>query len=126
MTPPPPSVISKSATVTTSATCAASIAHDSTFFWFCSGFEITCGGATAGSIQTATVTGLLGGTLNYTVAVPGGVTQGAYPLVIDFPTALPSVDTATDIVVSMPAAGSGNTGASVVVHGYKGAKQLTA
>jgi hypothetical protein len=123
---PSPAIISKSANVATSSTCAASLPNDGATFWFCSGFEITAGGATAGGLVTATLTGLLGGTLNYTFGVPTGVTAAASPLVIEFPSALPSVDVNTNVVLTLPATGAGSTGASVNIHGYKGARQLNA
>ena len=121
---PSRAVISKSTTVTTSATCAASLPNDGATFWFCSGFEITAGGATAGSVITATLTGLLGGTLSYTIGVPTGVTTMAVALPIEFSSALPSVDVNTNVVLTLPPTGAGSTGASVNIHGYKGARQL--
>lgn len=118
-----PTVISVSASVTTSAACAASLPNDGANFWFCSGFEVTAGGATAGSIGTFTITGLLGGTLTYKVPVPTGVTAGASPLMVQFNPALAGVGVGTDVVGSLAAAGAGNTAASVVLHGYKGPRQ---
>jgi len=121
---PSRAVISKSANVTTSSTCAASLPNDGATFWFCSGFEITAGGATAGSVITATLTGLLGGTLNYTIGVPTSATTMAAALTVEFPSALPSVDVNTNVVLTLPPTGAGSTGASVNIHGYKGARQL--
>ena len=126
---PSPAILSVAASVTTgagTAAIAASLPHDGSTFWFCSGFEITGGGATAGAIKNATITGLLGGTLTYQVAVPSGVTSQAGPLIVEFPAALPSVDVNTDVVLSMPSPGTGSAGVAIVLHGYKGAKQLNA
>lgn len=123
---PSPAVISVCVNVTTSAACAASLPKDSANFWFCSGFEITSLGATAAGVVKATLSGLLGGTLTYNVGVLAGVTTANAPLTISFPMALASVDVLTDVVLTLPAVGAGNTSASVVLHGYKGARQLNA
>jgi hypothetical protein len=122
--PTKPAVISASAAVTTSASCAASLPNDGNCYWYCSGFEITSGGATAGGIVAATITGLLGGTLNYKFAVPTGVTLAANPMFCEFNSALAGVSPSTDVVLTLAAAGAGNTGAAVVIHGFKGPRQL--
>jgi hypothetical protein len=124
---PSPAIVSKGATVTTgAATCAASLPHDGNNFWFCSGFEITSTGATAAGVVGATLSGLLGGTQTYVFGAPAGATLAATPLIVEFPSALPSVDVNTDIVLTLPNQAAGVTLASVVLHGYKGAKQLNA
>lgn len=81
------------------------------------GFVVTAAGATAGLAVTVTVTGLVGGTQNYTFTFPTGATAGAVPLVVDFP--VPMVGIAgTNIVVNLPSSGLGGTNASVVAQGY--------
>jgi len=119
-----PSVLSAGAAVTTSATAAASLANDGQTFWFCSGFEITGGGATAGGVVNATLSGVLGGPLVYKFPVPTGVTVAAAPLTVEFNPGLPAVSPTTDIVMTLLPLGAGNTGASAVIHGYKGTRQL--
>ena len=113
------------ASVTTTGTCAASLPHDGSNFWFCSGFEITYGGATAAGLVTATLAGVLGGTQSYVIPVPAGITTGA-SFQVQFPSgcALPSADPNTDVVLSVPPLGSGNVACAVVLHGYKGSRQL--
>lgn len=86
---------------------------------YISGFEITGGGATAGSIVIATVTGPLGGTLSYNIAVPTGAAVGVLPLVVEFSPPLPASAVNTPIVVSAPSFGAGNTNAAVSAHGYQ-------
>ncbi|WP_448953070.1 hypothetical protein [Labrys neptuniae] len=86
---------------------------------YISGFEITGGGATAGSIVTATVTGTLGGTLSYNIAVPTGATTGISPLVVEFNPPLPASAANAAIAVAVPSFGAGNTNAAVVAHGYQ-------
>jgi hypothetical protein len=123
---PSPAVTSKGNTTATSATIAASLPNDGTTFWFCSGFEITGGGATAGGVVSATLAGLLGGTLTYSFPVPTGVTVAAAPLVVEFAPALAAATASSDIVLTLPGLGAGNTGASIAIHGYRGARQLNA
>jgi len=84
---------------------------------YLSGFEVTAGGATAGSIINVTVTGVLGGTMTYAVSVPTGVTLGA-SLVVEFPLPIPASAVNTAIVVNVPAAGSGSTVQTAVAHGF--------
>jgi hypothetical protein len=82
------------------------------------GFELTAGGATAAALVTATVAGILGGTLNYTFAFPAGAAVGATPLVVEFPRPIPASAVNTAIVVTLPAGGAGNTNATAVAHGF--------
>jgi hypothetical protein len=84
---------------------------------YISGFEVTGDGATAGSTLTVTVTGTVGGTLNYTLAVPTGVTNSAQ-LIVEFPIPIASSAVNTNIVVNVPAFGTGNVGQSVTAHGF--------
>ena len=80
----PPTVLSNSASVTTSATCVASLANDGTSFWYCSGFEITGGGATGGGVVNVTLAGIQGGPLTYKFPVPTGITVAAAMVVSGF------------------------------------------
>jgi hypothetical protein len=83
------------------------------------GLEITASGATAAACVNATVSGLVGGTLTYGFCAPAGSTAGAYPLTLNFIPALPAAAPSTPIVVTLPALGAGNAGASVSAHGYQ-------
>jgi len=82
------------------------------------GFECTASGSTAGSVVTVTVAGILGGTLNYTFVAPASVGQAASPLIVEFMPPLPASTTNTNIVVTLPALGAGNTNATTVAHGF--------
>lgn len=99
------------------ATATATLTATGNRQQFITGFEITYSGATAGQCVVATVTGLIGGTENYTVCSPTGVTVGGVPLIIQQTTPLPS-NYNTAIVVTLPALGAGNANAAVNVHGY--------
>ena len=83
-----------------------------------SGLLISGAGATAASVVTATVTGLLGGTMSITVPVPAGAAVGITPIYLDFNPPLPASAVNTAIVVTLPALGAGNTNASVSAWGY--------
>ena len=85
---------------------------------YLAGFEITGGGATAASLVTVTITGTLGGTMSYVVAVPAGATTGIVPLLFDFNPNIPASAANTAITVNVPSFGAGNTAAAVVVHGF--------
>jgi hypothetical protein len=85
---------------------------------YLSGFNITGGGATAGSMVNATVTGVPGGPLTFALAVPTGVTTGLTPLEVEFDPPLPEATPGGGITVSLPALGSGNTNACVNAWGF--------
>jgi hypothetical protein len=86
---------------------------------YISGFQLTASGATAGLAVTATVAGVLGGTLNYTFTFPAGALVPAQPLVVTFPEPLPSSAVNTAIVVTLPASGAGGTNATAAAQGFQ-------
>jgi hypothetical protein len=84
------------------------------------GFDITGAGATAGSTIAVTVTGVVGGPLNYRIIIPAGAGVGIVPLVEDFgPVGLPGAAVNQAITVNVPSFGAGNTDAAVTVRGYQ-------
>lgn len=84
---------------------------------YLTGFEVTVGGATAGSVINVTVTGLTGGTLTYALAVPTGAALSA-SLVLEFTQPIPASAANTAVVVTVPAAGSGSTVQTASAHGF--------
>jgi hypothetical protein len=86
---------------------------------YITGFEITGAGATAASVVQVTVTGLLGGTCTYIVAVPAGAAVGVTPLLVNFIRPVPASAVNTTIVVNIPSFGAGNTNATASVHGFR-------
>lgn len=84
-----------------------------------SGFYVTGGGATAGSIITVTVTGVKDGPFSYSFAVPTGAAVGAATLDVYFDPPIPATGPNTAIVVSAPSFGAGNTNACVVANGFQ-------
>jgi hypothetical protein len=85
---------------------------------YITGFEVTGAGATAGLPVLVTVTGTQGGTLTYVYSAAVGVLVGNTPLIIEFPEPIPASAVSTNIVVSCPSLGVGNTNNCVVAHGY--------
>ncbi|PWT71918.1 MAG: hypothetical protein C5B60_10315 [Chloroflexi bacterium] len=85
--------------------------------WEVTAFEITASGATAAIVVSPTITGLLGGTMTLTFSAPAGVLAGATPLIAHFNPPLDGIP-GQAIVLSMPTLGSGNTNATVVLHGF--------
>lgn len=94
----------------------AGVAGQTTFL---AGFEVTGLGATAAGFSTVTVTGLLGGTRTYEIAVPAGVTTPITPLIVEFTRPIPANAVNTSIVVSATAFGAGNTNAEASAHGFQ-------
>lgn len=80
--------------------------------------EFTAAGATAGAVVVATITGVLGGPLSYVFTAPTGATVGAEPLILQWDPPLQSTAPNTDIVVTLPALGAGNTNAAVSISGF--------
>jgi len=120
----PSAVIAASSGNKANSAATATLTHDSTNLWYVTGLEVTASGATAGLPVNVTLTGCLGGTLTWTFTFPAGVLVPATPLVIAMDNPLPSVDANTDVVLTLPASGSGGTNAAVVLRGFKGTRNL--
>lgn len=111
------SVISDSGNVA-NAIATATLAANSTRSTYLSGFEITGAGATAGLPVTVTITGLVGGTRNYTYVFATGATVANTPIIVEFVPGLISSAINTAVVITCPASGIGGTNNTVVAHGY--------
>lgn len=86
---------------------------------YITGFQLTAAGATAGLAVTATVAGVVTGTMNFTFTFPAGVAVPAQPLVVEFPEPVPASAANTSIVVTLPAGGTGNTNATAAAQGFQ-------
>jgi hypothetical protein len=86
---------------------------------FLTGVDVTGAGATAASVITGTISGVVGGPLDYAMAIPAGAAVGVQPLILDFSTPLAATAPNVAIVVSFPAFGAGNTNANVNARGFK-------
>ena len=100
---------------------AATLTGKAGQYTYLEGFDITGSGATAATVVEVTTTGLANN-LKFEVPVAAGVTA---PFIantpvysVRFPTPLPSSATNTNIVVTLPSFGSGNTNASITVYGF--------
>jgi hypothetical protein len=101
------------------AVATATLTSAATKTAYITGFSVTGSGATAGLPVSVTVTGILGGTLTYTYVAATGALLANEPLLIAFPTPLPASAVNTNIVVSCPSLGVGNTNNTVVAYGYR-------
>lgn len=107
-----------SAQSTGNASAAASLSAKPGLTNYLTGFEITSGGATAAALALVTIVGLLGGTLTYVLGVVAGVAAANAPLLVTFNPPLPASAVNTAITLTVPALGSGNTQAAIVMHGF--------
>lgn len=110
--------ISASSGNVAAATATATLTSSAGRVAYIAGFVVTGAGATAGSVISVTVTGTVGGTQTYSLVIPAGVTTSISPLNIAFSMPIAASSTNTNIVVSAPSFGAGNTNAAVVAYGY--------
>jgi hypothetical protein len=85
---------------------------------FVTGFEVTYGGATAATSVVVTLSGVVGGTQSWLVAVPAVPASGVNSFVVEFTYPLQAAGPNTAMVLTVPAAGAGNTNATASMHGY--------
>lgn len=107
--------ITASATGTTAAVSVTlpGVAGKTTFIC---GFSMTSAGTTTAVVGTATVAGVIGGTLSYVYADPATT---AVQLIVRYPpVCIPASAQNTAIVVTQPAGGAGTT-AAVTAYGYQ-------
>lgn len=109
--------ISASSGNVAAATATATLTSAAGSMVYITGFAVTGAGATAASIVTVTVTGVKGGTQTYNLVIPAGATTSITPLIVNFPFPLAASAYGTNIVVSVPSFGTGNTNAAVVAFG---------
>lgn len=86
---------------------------------YCTGFQITGGGATAGSLVLATLAGLISGTATYVVGAATGAAVQNTPLTVTFNPPIPASGLNTAIVLTLPSLGAGNTNAAVSAQGFQ-------
>lgn len=82
------------------------------------GFLITGLGATSAASIDVTLTGLVGGTWTFSIAIPAGATVQTTPLQVNFPRPRRSTAVNTAIVLNVPSFGTGNTKAQATIFGY--------
>lgn len=109
--------LSASSGVVAAGVAAATLTNAANRTTYITGFSVTAGGATAGSLVNVTVAGLVGGTQTFVLAIPTGVALGAV-LTYDFPTPIPASAPNGVIIVSCPSAGAGSTAQCTNVTGF--------
>lgn len=82
------------------------------------GFTVSGAGATAASVITVQLTGVVGGPLSYKVAIPVGANVGIQPLRVEFDEPFPSADVNTAVSLTVPSFGAGNTAAAAEIRGF--------
>ena len=117
-------VVSASSGNVAASSAVATLAADANLFWYCTGFEIYMGGATAAAVVLATITGLLGGTITIPVQVQAIATGGVTAITVEFTQPLAGAAQNTAVVLTLPSGGAGNLNAAVVLHGFKGGRTL--
>ena len=86
---------------------------------YVTGFEITSGGATTSLLAVATLTGLVGGQLDYVIGVLAGAVLLNQPLVVSFNPPLQASGVNVAITLTVPALGLGNTNAAATIRGFQ-------
>ena len=100
------------------ATATATLTSNQNRLAYLNGFTVSGLGATSAGTSTITVTGLLGGTQTYQLAIPAGATTATVLQQVNFPMPVPASAVNTNIVVSATTFGAGNTNANVTAYGY--------
>lgn len=86
---------------------------------YLTGFVVSSTGATAAAIVLLTIAGVFNGsTISLVYATVAGATTPNPIWVVTFPKPLPTQTLNTNIVVTLPSLGAGNTNATVVAFGY--------
>ncbi len=118
-TPPAATIVTASSGNQANANAVAALPAVAAVLNYVTGIIVTASGATAGSDVSVTLVGVVGGTMTFTFTAPAGAAVGAIPLVIDFPNPIPATAVNTAITLTLPALGTGNTNAAVVITGFK-------
>lgn len=101
------------------ATATATLAAKAGQTAYITGLQITVGAATTAVAVTATVTGLVGGTVSFTIGFPSTASGiGGATFSPTFYPALQATGPNVAIVLTLPAGGAGNTNAAVSIQGF--------
>jgi hypothetical protein len=115
------SPVQASATAAASASNASLPAVAGKTNWI-EGFDLSGCAATTGSTIAVTITGLAGGTMTFSVAIQGTVTNPAFGgngiYSVRFPEPLPASAVNTAITVNVPSFGGGSTAQSCCAYGF--------
>lgn len=111
-------VTASSGTVANASAVATLTANAGHRIFIC-GFTISSTGSIAAAVVAPTITGLPGGTATYAYATVAGATLNNPTVTVKFAPCLPASADGTNIVVTVPALGAGNTNATVNAWGYR-------
>lgn len=121
----PPGASSTGQTPLSASAANAAAANDCTLAGaagkttYITGFAVTGGGATAASLISVTLTGTIGGTLNFKLPIPAGAAVAVTPLIVSFARPLAASAANTAIVLNVPSFGAGNTAAAAAAWGFQ-------
>lgn len=101
------------------ASAAATLTGAASVTTYICGFSLTSSGSTAAAVVSATVAGLIVGTQTYTYVTVAGATLANQPLNVTYTPCLAASAANTNIVVTLPALGAGNTNATTNAWGYR-------
>ena len=110
--------ITGSSGVVSAAAAVATLTSASARLAYLTSVSVAGLGATAAVMATITITGLLGGTINFGYPVPAGVGVAGQPMSMSFVPPLPASAVNTNIVVTVGSFGTGNVGASCMATGF--------
>jgi hypothetical protein len=82
------------------------------------GFIVTGSGSVGGSLVLVTVEGLLGGTRSFCYGFEAGVNKVNTPLAFNFNPPLIGVAPGAQILLTVPAGGTGNLNSMATIYGY--------
>jgi hypothetical protein len=85
---------------------------------YLTGFAVAGLGATGASVAAITITGVLGGTINFGYPVPAGATVAGPPQQLSFNPPLQASGPSVNIVVTVASLGAGNTAVAAMAQGY--------
>lgn len=86
---------------------------------YCSGFQVTGAGATAGSVLDIQLQGTISTPMHYQLVIPAGAGVSVQPLIVTFNPPIPANATNQQIVLAVPSFGAGNTNASASIQGFR-------
>jgi len=101
------------------AAATATFAATASVTNYLSGVQFSAFGATAGGIAGLSITGLLGGTVQYFFTVPTGATNQITPIYLQFNPPIPASAANVAITASVAALGAGNTNAQLNIQGFR-------
>lgn len=116
--PPDAFAISGASGTVANASAAATLTTTAGRQVFLCGFTIASTGSTAAAVVAPTITGLTGGTHTFAYASVAGATLNNPFVSVRYDLCIPASAAGTNIVVTLPALGAGNTNATVTAWGY--------